>query len=55
MSAQYMDQSGYNSRWAMESFFRGLKRTMGSAWSTRRPDQMLADAALKVLAYTLRR
>ena len=55
MSAQYLQKSGYNRRWAVESFFSALKRTMGSALNARRPDQMLAEAALKVLAYTLRR
>jgi transposase len=55
MSAPYLQKSGYNRRWAVESFFSALKRTMGSALSARRPDQMLAEAALKVLAYTLRR
>jgi Transposase DDE domain len=55
MTSQYLQQVGYNRRWAVESFFSALKRTMGSALSTRRPDQMLAEAALKVLAYALRR
>jgi hypothetical protein len=55
MSPQYLKKSGYHRRWAVESFFSALKRTMGSALSARRPDQMLAEAALKVLAYTLRR
>jgi hypothetical protein len=55
MTAQYLKKSGYHRRWAVESFFSALKRTMGSALSARRPDQMLAEAALKVLAYTLRR
>jgi Transposase DDE domain len=55
MSPQYLQQTGYSRRWAVESFFSALKRTMGSALSARRPDQMLAEAAFKVLAYTLRR
>jgi hypothetical protein len=55
MSADYLRQNGYSHRWAVESFFSALKRTMGSALSARRPDQMLAEAALKVLAYALRR
>ena len=55
MSADYLRQNGYHRRWAVESFFSALKRTMGSALSARRPDQMLAEAALKVLAYALRR
>jgi hypothetical protein len=37
------------------SFFSGLKRTMGSTLTSRKPSQLLAQAAFKVLAYTLRR
>lgn len=55
MTPEYVRQQGYNRRWGVESFFSGLKRTIGSSLSARRPDQMLAEAALKVLAYTLRR
>jgi hypothetical protein len=55
MTPDYVRQQGYNRRWRVESFFSGLKRTIGSSLSARRPDQMLAEAALKVLAYTLRR
>ena len=40
---------------AVESFFSGLKRTMGSTLTSRTPRQLLAEAAFKVLAYTLRR
>jgi len=55
MTTEYLQQHGYTRRWAVETFFSALKRTMGSALSARRPDQMVAEAALKVLAYTLRR
>jgi len=55
MTAQYLQQQGFTRRWTVESFFSALKRTMGSSLSARRPDQMVAEAALKVLAYTLRR
>jgi transposase len=55
MTEQYLKQAGYSKRWTVESFFSALKRTMGSMLSARRPDQLLAEAALKVLAYTLRR
>ncbi len=55
MTPEYVRQQGYSRRWGVESFFSGLKRTIGSSLSARRPDQMLAEAALKVLAYTLRR
>jgi hypothetical protein len=55
MSAQHLKESGYGRRWAVESFFSGLKRTMGAALSARRSHQLLAEAAFRVLAYTLRR
>jgi len=55
MTPEYLQQTHYNRRWAVETFFSALKRTMGSALSARRPDQMVAEAAFKVLAYALRR
>jgi len=55
MSAEHLRQRGYGKRWAVESFFSALKRTMGSALSTRKPATQLAEAAIRVLAYVLRR
>jgi transposase len=55
MTSEYLQRAHYNRRWAVESFFSALKRTMGSTVSARRQDQMAAEAALKVLAYALRR
>lgn len=55
MSEKYLKRKGYGRRWAVESFFSGLKRTMGSTLTSRKPNQLLAEAAFKVLAYTLRR
>jgi hypothetical protein len=55
MTSEYLEQAGYSRRWKVESYFSALKRTMGSTLSARRPDQMVAEAALKVLAYALRR
>jgi hypothetical protein len=55
MSADYLERRNYGSRWAVESFFSGLKRTMGLTLTSRKPGQLLAEAAFKVLAYTLRR
>ena len=55
MSERYLKRKGYGRRWAVESFFSGLKRTMGSMLTSRKPDQLLAEAAFRVLAYTLRR
>jgi hypothetical protein len=47
--------TGYGKRWAVESFFSRLKRTMGGALNAGKPEQMLAETAFKVIAYTLRR
>jgi len=55
MSEAYLEHKGYGMRWAVESFFSGLKCTMGSTLTSRKPGQLLAEAAFKVLAYTLRR
>lgn len=55
MSEKYLARKGYGARWAVESFFSALKRTMGSTLTSRKPGQLLAEAAFKVLAYTLRR
>jgi hypothetical protein len=55
MSPEHLKQRGYGKRWAVESFFSGLKRSMGEALNARRPDQMVAEASLRVLAYALRR
>ena len=55
MSPKYLERKRYGRRWAVESFFSGLKRTMGSMLNSRKPQQLLAEAAFKVLAYTLRR
>jgi hypothetical protein len=55
MSEAYLERQGYGRRWTVESFFSGLKRTMGSTLTSRKPGQLLAEAAFKVLAYTLRR
>lgn len=55
MSSEHLRERGYGRRWAVESFFSGLKRTMGAALNARRHDQMLAEASFRVLAYALRR
>jgi hypothetical protein len=55
MSPEYLQTAGYGRRWAVESFFSGLKRTMGGALQARRPNQMVAEATFRVLAYVLRR
>lgn len=55
MSPEYLRERGYGKRWAVESFFSAFKRTMGSALSTRKPKTQLAEAAIRVLTYVLRR
>lgn len=55
MSPEYLEKCGYGLRWAAESFFSGLKRTMGAALQARKPTQMLAEAGFRILAYVLRR
>lgn len=55
MSSEHMRERGYGRRWGVESFFSALKRTMGSALSARQPATQLTEAAIRVLAYVLRR
>jgi hypothetical protein len=55
MSKNYLKKMEYGRRWAVETFFSGLKRTMGSMLTSRQPNQLLKEAAFRVLAYTLRR
>ncbi|HEY3856198.1 MAG TPA: transposase [Verrucomicrobiae bacterium] len=55
MSKNYLEKMGYGRRWAVETFFSGLKRTTGSMLTSRKPNQLLKEAAFRVLAYTLRR
>lgn len=55
MSASYLKKQDFGRRWSAESFFSGLKRTMGEALNSRGSATQLAEAAFKVLAYALRR
>jgi hypothetical protein len=48
-------QQDYGNCWAVESFFSGLKRTMGAAVNARRADQKIAEASFPLLTYTLHR
>ncbi len=50
MSETCLKRKGYGSRWAVETFFSGLKWTMGSTLTSRESGQLLAKAAFKVLA-----
>jgi len=53
MKPAYLKQAEFGRRWEAESFMSGLKRKFGSTLRARRPDQMVAEAVLKVLAYAL--
>jgi len=55
MSAEHLKERGFGKRWAVESFFSGLKRTMGNTLAARLERTQLSEAAFKVLAYALRR
>lgn len=46
---------GYGRRWHAESFMSGLKRTTGSALTSRKDNTLDAEASLRVLAYSVRR
>ena len=45
----------YGLRWHVESFISGMKRTCGSSLSARSEAALLTEAALKALAYAIRR
>ena len=50
MSEKYLKRKGYGTRWAVKSFFSGLKWPLGSTLTSREPTQLLAEAAFKVHA-----
>lgn len=45
----------YGKRWHVESFVSGLKRSTGSALASAKANTLDAEAALRVLAYSIRR
>jgi Transposase DDE domain len=55
MTPQHLQQRAYGKRWQIESFISGLKRTTGSALTARKDSNLLKEAAIRVLAYTLNR
>jgi len=55
MTAETLQEKGYGRRWLVESFMSGLKRTTGSTLSARKERSLFVEAALRVLAYALRR
>ena len=60
VSGEYRNQmkqmpEAYGRRWHVESFFSGLKRITGDGLLARKPQALFVEAALRVLAYTIRR
>ena len=45
----------YGRRWAAESFFSAMKRVLGATLRARQPQQQIAEALRKVLAYSIHR
>ena len=55
MSQDYLKAQNYGLRWKIESYMSALKRTTGSTLLSRKPANLLKEAAFKVLAYALNR
>jgi hypothetical protein len=55
MTEEFLVENNYGRRWAVESFMSGLKRTTGAALAARSERSLFVEAALRVLAYALRR
>jgi hypothetical protein len=55
MTPRRLKRKGYGTRWNIESFISALKRICGSALSARRQDNLLKEAAIRVLTYAIHR
>ncbi len=55
MSDSWLKKIGYGLRWHVETFFSGMKRTMGATLNARSERALFTEAALKVLTYAIRR
>jgi hypothetical protein len=55
MTTRRLKRNGYGRRWMVESFISGLKRTTGSMLAARHQSSLFVEAALRVLAYAIRR
>ena len=55
MTPRRLKRNGYTQRWKVESFMSALKRTTGSMLQARLTPSLFREAALRVLAYALRR
>ena len=55
MTEATLKEKGYGRRWLVESFMSALKRTTGSSLAARNERCLFVEAALRVLAYAIRR
>jgi hypothetical protein len=55
MSPEHLEKRGYGKRWAVETFFSAVKRTVGGALTTRQPATQVTEAAIRILTCVLRR
>ena len=55
MTPRRLKRNGYGKRWIVESFMSGLKRTTGSMLAARQQASLFTEAAIRVLAYAIRR
>lgn len=55
MTPQRLKRNRYGTRWIVESFMSALKRTTGSTLQARQQPTLFVEAAIRVLAYALRR
>jgi hypothetical protein len=55
MTPLRLKRNGYTRRWIVESFMSALKRTTGSALQARNQASLFLEAAIRVLAYAIRR
>jgi hypothetical protein len=55
MTPMRLKRNKYGKRWIVESFMSALKRTTGSTLNARRQPTLFVEAAIRVLAYAIRR
>jgi hypothetical protein len=55
MTPARLKRNKYGKRWIVESFMSALKRTTGSTLQARRQSTLFVEAAIRVLAYAIRR
>lgn len=55
MTSTRLKRNNYGKRWIVESFMSALKRTTGSTLHARRQPTLFVEAAIRVLAYAIRR